>query len=227
MAAAATGRPGACDDEPCHFPPLHFVSRGPFFRRRRSETGFSFDLYIHIIRYIGMSKHNRKLAADRQREEMKEGTMDRATEPARAVMRWLWAGRRCARSGPAHGAGRRQGRGGRDQEALWRQAAWTAGKIKLDVPQIAENGLVVPVSVEVESPMTEADYVKAVHVFADGNPLPGSSATASRPIAARPRPRPACVWPRPRTSSASPKCRTVRCFHAKAEVKVTIGGCGG
>ncbi|WP_280939926.1 thiosulfate oxidation carrier protein SoxY, partial [Methylobacterium sp. CCH7-A2] len=44
------------------------------------------------------------------------------------------------------------------------------GKIKLDVPEIAENGLVVPVNVEVESPMTEADYVKAVHIYADGNP---------------------------------------------------------
>ena len=29
------------------------------------------------------------------------------------------------------------------------------GKVKLDVPQIAENGLVVPVNVEVESPMTD------------------------------------------------------------------------
>ena len=47
------------------------------------------------------------------------------------------------------------------------------GKIKLDVPEIAENGLVVPVNVEVESPMTEADYVKAVHIYADGNPQPG------------------------------------------------------
>src|SRR6478609_8218411 len=48
-----------------------------------------------------------------------------------------------------------------------------SGKVKLDVPEIAENGLVVPVNVEVESPMTEADHVKAVHVYADGNPLPG------------------------------------------------------
>src|SRR6266536_3080295 len=47
-----------------------------------------------------------------------------------------------------------------------------SGKIKLDVPEIAENGLVVPINLEVESPMTEADYVRAVHVFADGNPLP-------------------------------------------------------
>ena len=46
------------------------------------------------------------------------------------------------------------------------------GKIKLELPTIAENGLVVPLSFEVESPMTEASYVKAVHVFAEGNPNP-------------------------------------------------------
>ena len=46
------------------------------------------------------------------------------------------------------------------------------GRIKLDVPQIAENGLVVPINVEIESPMSADDYVKSVHVFADGNPLP-------------------------------------------------------
>ena len=46
------------------------------------------------------------------------------------------------------------------------------GKIKLDLPTIAENGLVVPLNFEVESPMSEADYVKSVRFFADGNPNP-------------------------------------------------------
>jgi len=44
-----------------------------------------------------------------------------------------------------------------------------SSKIKLKVPEIAENGAVVPVTVEVESPMTDADYVKAIHVFATKN----------------------------------------------------------
>ena len=56
---------------------------------------------------------------------------------------------------------------------LYGDKKFEGGKIKLDVPEIAENGLVVPVNVEVESPMTDADYVKSVHVFAEGNPLPG------------------------------------------------------
>ncbi len=38
-------------------------------------------------------------------------------------------------------------------------------KIKLTVPEIAENGAVVPVKVEVDHPMEEANYVKAIHVL--------------------------------------------------------------
>ena len=46
------------------------------------------------------------------------------------------------------------------------------GKVKLDLPPLVENGHLVPLSVSVESPMTEADYVKAIHVFTERNPLP-------------------------------------------------------
>jgi len=38
-------------------------------------------------------------------------------------------------------------------------------KIKLTVPEIAENGAVVPVKVEVDHPMEESNYVKAIHVL--------------------------------------------------------------
>jgi sulfur-oxidizing protein SoxY len=37
--------------------------------------------------------------------------------------------------------------------------------IKLTVPEIAENGAVVPVKVEVDHPMEESNYVKAIHVL--------------------------------------------------------------
>src|SRR5262245_22547109 len=46
------------------------------------------------------------------------------------------------------------------------------GRVKLDIPQIAENGLVVPLNIDVESPMSQTDYVSRVYVFAEGNPLP-------------------------------------------------------
>jgi sulfur-oxidizing protein SoxY len=46
------------------------------------------------------------------------------------------------------------------------------GRVKLAVPPLVENGHLVPLAVSVESPMTAADHVKAIHVFTEKNPLP-------------------------------------------------------
>jgi len=46
------------------------------------------------------------------------------------------------------------------------------GKVNLVIPTLIENGNLVVLKVSVESPMTENDYVKAIHVIAEGNPLP-------------------------------------------------------
>ena len=46
------------------------------------------------------------------------------------------------------------------------------GKVKLDVPPLIDNGNTVPVTVTVESPMTAASYVKAIHIFTEKNPQP-------------------------------------------------------
>jgi len=46
------------------------------------------------------------------------------------------------------------------------------GKVKLDVPPLIDNGNTVPITVTVESPMTEAIYVKAIPLFTEKNPQP-------------------------------------------------------
>jgi len=46
------------------------------------------------------------------------------------------------------------------------------GKVKLGLPPLVENGHLVPLTVSVESPMTEAAHVKAIHVLTEKNPLP-------------------------------------------------------
>ncbi|MBU3615340.1 SoxY-related AACIE arm protein [Polynucleobacter sp. Latsch14-2] len=46
------------------------------------------------------------------------------------------------------------------------------GRVKLVIPTLVENGNLVLLKVSVESPMTAQDYVKAIHVIAEGNPLP-------------------------------------------------------
>ena len=46
------------------------------------------------------------------------------------------------------------------------------GRVKLGLPPLVENGHLVPLTVSVDSPMTEADHVTAIHVFTERNPLP-------------------------------------------------------
>lgn len=48
----------------------------------------------------------------------------------------------------------------------------TEGRVKLDVPPLVENGNSVSLIVSVDSPMTVADHVKAIHVFNEKNPQP-------------------------------------------------------
>ncbi len=45
------------------------------------------------------------------------------------------------------------------------KGAKESDKIKLSVPEIAENGAVVPVKVNVDHPMEENNYVKAYSLF--------------------------------------------------------------
>jgi sulfur-oxidizing protein SoxY len=52
------------------------------------------------------------------------------------------------------------------------QAKINQGKVALDLPPLVENGNTVPMAVTVDSPMTKADYVKAIHVFNEKNPQP-------------------------------------------------------
>lgn len=51
-------------------------------------------------------------------------------------------------------------------------AAMREGKVTLVIPPLVENGNLVVLKVSVDSPMTANDYVKTIHVIAEGNPLP-------------------------------------------------------
>ncbi len=59
------------------------------------------------------------------------------------------------------------------------------GRVKLDVPPLVENGHLVPLTVSVDSPMSDADHVKAIHVFTERNPLPEMASFRLGPRAGR------------------------------------------
>jgi sulfur-oxidizing protein SoxY len=46
------------------------------------------------------------------------------------------------------------------------------GGVKITVPAVTDQARYVPIRISVDSPMTEADHVKAIHVVAERNPTP-------------------------------------------------------
>ncbi len=55
---------------------------------------------------------------------------------------------------------------------MFGQSLMARERVDLKLPLLAESGNVVPVTVSVDSPMTESDHVKAIHLFAEKNHLP-------------------------------------------------------
>lgn len=45
-----------------------------------------------------------------------------------------------------------------------------AGRVRLEIAPLVENGNAVPISIKVESPMTAADHVREIAVFTERNP---------------------------------------------------------
>src|SRR3569833_1840616 len=56
------------------------------------------------------------------------------------------------------------------------------GKISLDLPVIAENGNSVPLSINIESPMTAETNVKDVMIHADGKPNARDTTQTNTPL---------------------------------------------
>ncbi|MCK5745838.1 MAG: thiosulfate oxidation carrier protein SoxY, partial [Oricola sp.] len=101
------------------------------------------------------------------------------------------------------------------------------GTITLDAPEIAENGNTVPISVSVESPMTDGDYVESVAIFADGNPSPEVITFNFTPMSGEASATTRMRLAKTQNVIAVAKTSTGQVFMDKKEVKVTIGGCGG
>jgi len=99
-------------------------------------------------------------------------------------------------------------------------------KIKLTVPEIAENGAVVPVKVEVDHPMEEENYVKAIHVLNTKN---GNARCVD--VMLTPANGKGYFATRVKLSSTQEVVALVELsdgtfIKASKSVKVTIGGCG-
>jgi sulfur-oxidizing protein SoxY len=101
------------------------------------------------------------------------------------------------------------------------------GRVALDMPEIAENGNTVPFTVSVESPMTDKDYVKAIHVISTGNPQPGVATFRLTPLSGKAAVASRMRLARTQDVVALAELSDGKFLQSRRSVKVTIGGCGG
>jgi sulfur-oxidizing protein SoxY len=99
-------------------------------------------------------------------------------------------------------------------------------KMNVELPQLAENGNFVPITISVESPMTDANYVKAIHLLSTQNPRAHVATFHLTPINAVAYVRARMRLAKTQDVVTLAELSTGELLMATTWVKVTIGGCG-
>lgn len=111
--------------------------------------------------------------------------------------------------------------------ALTKGVKPTEGRITLEVPEIAENGNVVPFTVTVDHPMSDTSHIKSVHLLSTANPQPHVATFHFTPVSGK-----ASVASRMRLAKTQDvvvlaELADGKLWVSRSTIKVTIGGCGG
>jgi sulfur-oxidizing protein SoxY len=98
--------------------------------------------------------------------------------------------------------------------------------VTLDIPEIVENGNIVPYKIGVKSPMTEGDHVLRLHLLSTANPQASVATFHFTPQSGK-----AYVMGRMRLAKSQDVVALAitsggQLLMARRNVKVTIGGCG-
>jgi sulfur-oxidizing protein SoxY len=99
------------------------------------------------------------------------------------------------------------------------------GRIMISLPQLAENGNSVPLELAVDSPMSETDFVRSVHVFAERNPRPLIGSFQLGASAGRAKLSMRIRLAGTQRVVAIALLSDGSCWSAEAEVVVTAGAC--
>jgi sulfur-oxidizing protein SoxY len=100
-----------------------------------------------------------------------------------------------------------------------------AGRVRLEIAELIDNGNTVPVAVEVQSPMTEAEHVRRIALFAEANPQPEVALFELGPASGRAR-----VATRMRLATTQRVLALAQTsdgawWQAQADVVVTLAAC--
>ena len=100
-------------------------------------------------------------------------------------------------------------------------------RVNLILPEIAENGGTVPLTVSVDSPMSDADHITALHIFCDGNPSPDMASYFIGPHNGKAEVSMRIRLMQTQNVVALAQTNTGEVLSKQVQIKVTLGGCGG
>ncbi len=100
------------------------------------------------------------------------------------------------------------------------------GRVRVRMPEIAENGSTVPITVTVESPMTAENHVKTLLVVSDGNPRPEVFSATLTPAAGKAEISTRIRVARTMNVIAYADMSDGTLWAGQTVATVTIGGCG-
>jgi sulfur-oxidizing protein SoxY len=98
-------------------------------------------------------------------------------------------------------------------------------RVRLEMPPVFANGYTVPLTLEVDSPMTQRDYVRLVHVLAPRNPIILVGSFEFTPQSGRARVSTRVRLAEPQNVLAAAEMSDGAVLMTKTWVKVDTNGC--
>lgn len=98
--------------------------------------------------------------------------------------------------------------------------------VSLKLDEVAENGNNVPFEISVESPMSDSDHIKTIHLLSTANPQPAVAAFHLTPASGKAHVKGRMRLARTQDVVALAENSDGKLLIATRRIEVTIGGCG-
>ena len=100
------------------------------------------------------------------------------------------------------------------------------GRVRVMLADVVDNGNSAPLTVSVESPMSDKDRCTAIHVVADGNPNPEVFSVRFGPAVGKAKLQTRIRLARSQSVIAYAEMSDGTVWSGRAQTVVTVGGCG-
>ncbi len=100
-------------------------------------------------------------------------------------------------------------------------------RVTLTLPKLAESGYNIRYTISVDSPMTEDDYVKAIHILAPENPEPRIASFQLTPYIGKAEIAGRLRLAKTQNVTALAQLNNDTFYVARQKIDVAVGGCSG